>query len=205
MSRKELEIYLDRLERFENPDELAEQYPTPSNVAANLLWNLNLDAGFQDKTVIDLGAGTGILGIGAGMLGAKHVHFIDYDGSALKTAKKNAEILPDDVETTFTLNSVQHFNPKQTYDYALINPPFGTRNKGIDTAFLQKGCEAAHTVLSMHKTTTRVYIAKKARSFGKQILNEHHVRFPLAKTLNHHREHQKFIDVSAFILTTPTP
>ena len=36
-----------------------------------------------------------------------------------------------------------------------MNPPFGTRNTGIDTAFVLKGMEYASTVYSLHKTSTR--------------------------------------------------
>ena len=36
-----------------------------------------------------------------------------------------------------------------------MNPPFGTRNTGVDTAFVLKGMEYASTVYSLHKTSTR--------------------------------------------------
>ena len=36
-----------------------------------------------------------------------------------------------------------------------MNPPFGTRNAGIDTAFVMKGMENASVVYSLHKTSTR--------------------------------------------------
>ena len=39
-----------------------------------------------------------------------------------------------------------------------MNPPFGTRNTGVDTAFVLKGMEYASTVYSLHKTSTREVI-----------------------------------------------
>jgi predicted RNA methylase len=36
-----------------------------------------------------------------------------------------------------------------------MNPPFGTRNTGIDTAFVMKGMQYSNVVYSLHKTSTR--------------------------------------------------
>ena len=44
-----------------------------------------------DKSVLDLGCGTGRLGLGAAFLGAKEVVGIDIDPVAIKTARENAE------------------------------------------------------------------------------------------------------------------
>lgn len=41
------------------------------------------------------------------------------------------------------------------FDTIVMNPPFGTRNTGVDTAFVLKGMEYASTVYSLHKTSTR--------------------------------------------------
>jgi predicted RNA methylase len=41
------------------------------------------------------------------------------------------------------------------FDTVVMNPPFGTRNTGIDTAFVLKGMEYASVVYSLHKTSTR--------------------------------------------------
>jgi len=42
----------------------------------------------RGMTVLDLGCGTGVLGIGALLLGAK-VYFVESDGSALEIARNN--------------------------------------------------------------------------------------------------------------------
>ena len=53
------------------------------------------------------------------------------------------------------------------FDTALMNPPFGTRQKGVDMAFLRAGLDAVRAgggaVYSMHKTSTRDYIAKTCK------------------------------------------
>lgn len=45
--------------------------------------------GVKDKTVIDVGAGTGILSVLCGKLGAKHILAVDIDLYSLEWAKKN--------------------------------------------------------------------------------------------------------------------
>lgn len=46
----------------------------------------------KDSTVLDIGCGTGILGISAVKLGAKNTTSVDIDEVAVKVAKKNAEL-----------------------------------------------------------------------------------------------------------------
>lgn len=41
------------------------------------------------------------------------------------------------------------------FDTVIMNPPFGTRNTGIDTAFVLKGMQYSSAVYSLHKTSTR--------------------------------------------------
>ncbi|CAM9502521.1 unnamed protein product, partial [Choristocarpus tenellus] len=41
-------------------------------------------------------------------------------------------------------------------DTVIMNPPFGTRNSGIDMIFLEQALQVASTaVYSMHKSSTR--------------------------------------------------
>ena len=46
----------------------------------------------EDSTVIDVGTGSGVLAIGAAMLGAKHVHALDLDEVAVRSAKLNVKL-----------------------------------------------------------------------------------------------------------------
>ena len=53
-----------------------------------LMQELNLD----NKTVLDLGCGSGILGLSALKLGAKECTFLDIDENAIKVCKQNAKL-----------------------------------------------------------------------------------------------------------------
>ena len=46
----------------------------------------------QGDTVVDIGTGSGVLSIGAAMLGAKSVHALDLDEVAVRAAKENVEL-----------------------------------------------------------------------------------------------------------------
>lgn len=72
MKLRELESILGQVDTFEEPKYELEQYPTSAHLAARLLYTA--DASFDDieeKAVLDLGCGTGMLGIGATILGSR--------------------------------------------------------------------------------------------------------------------------------------
>src|SRR3989344_7701569 len=89
-SKGALAVALSRLESFTEPKVRAEQYSTDSEIAAEVLWQLKMK-GDIGKVSVDLGCGTGILGIGLALLGKVRVYMVDSDGRALETARKNME------------------------------------------------------------------------------------------------------------------
>ena len=83
MSKSELAIRLSKLKGFGSPSVALEQYPTDSEMAAELLWSACMRGDVSGKAVADLGCGTGVLGIGCLLMGAEKVFFVDSDGEAL--------------------------------------------------------------------------------------------------------------------------
>jgi len=127
---------------------------------------------FESKAVVDLGCGTGMLSIGAAMLGAGHVIGVDVDPDALRTALENIESYEDhlpidliccDVSQAVTTTPNNERSSRLTADTVIMNPPFGTRKKGADIEFLRAAFAISqHSVYSLHKTSTRDYIRKFA-------------------------------------------
>ncbi len=66
-----------------------EQYPTEGNLAAAWLTKIDLGDGFEGKHVLDLGAGNGILGIGAAFLKARHVTMVECDPITVDALQSN--------------------------------------------------------------------------------------------------------------------
>ena len=97
MRPKHLAIRLSKLTAHPCKDVLLEQYATEGDLAA--YWMLAVDQldGFEGKVVVDLGAGNGILGIGALLLGAAQVVFVETDEEALGVLRSNVASLEDDL------------------------------------------------------------------------------------------------------------
>lgn len=156
MKLKQLEGLLGNLDQFSDPKIELEQYPTGPHIASRMLYTAENSFGdISDKVVADFGCGCGTLGLAAALLGADHVTGFDVDSEALGIASSNAEDLELD------LNLVQcdirnlEFRGK-IIETVVMNPPFGTRSKGADMAFLSVALQSAsQAVYSLHKTTTR--------------------------------------------------
>ena len=93
MSKKELCILLSKLKVFVDPSIRLEQYPTDSDIAGDVLWFANMHGDIEGKTIADLGSGTGILGLGALLMGAKKAFLVDIDNKAMCLALNNKTFL----------------------------------------------------------------------------------------------------------------
>ena len=103
-----------------------------------------------DRTVLDLGCGTGRLALGAAFLGAKDVVGVDIDRTAVKTAKQNAIEAGLAERTQWVVGDIDVVSGR--FDTVLQNPPFGVQKRGADRKFLEKALTAANIVYSLHKS-----------------------------------------------------
>jgi putative methylase len=155
MNKKNLAIQLSKLETQKDFDIALEQYPTDSNFAADFLWTAYLNGDIENKTVVDLGSGNGILGIGALLLGAKFVYFVDIDKKILELCEKN--LFKFDFDNYAVLNlDVTKF--KENVDTVVMNPPFGVQNRKADKEFLLMAMKCADSIYSIHKIESRNFI-----------------------------------------------
>jgi len=79
-------------------------------------------------------------------------------------------------------------------DTVVMNPPFGTKIKGVDMMFLEKAFEIAElSVYSLHKTATREHISRKAKHWGAdaEVLAE--LRFDIPAMYRFHK--RKAVDI----------
>ncbi|XP_078444303.1 S-adenosyl-L-methionine-dependent methyltransferases superfamily protein isoform X2 [Wolffia australiana] len=196
MKLKQLESLLGELDQFSEPKAELEQYPTGPHIASRMIYAAETTFGdINGKIVADFGCGCGTLGIASALLGAEHVVGIDVDSSSLEIALQNAEELEVDID--LLLCDVRHFQSARCIDTVVMNPPFGTKRKGIDMAFLSMALQvASRAVYSLHKTSTREHVKKTAlRSFNCQsaeVLCE--LRFDIPQMYKFHR--QKEVDVA---------
>lgn len=194
MKKKQLEMMLERLEGFERPSFQKEQYATPASVAAEMLF-LAAMRGDLGK-VCDLGCGTGMLAIGAALMGASAIG-VEIDGMALSTARRNASKL--DVDVDFVRADVSRLALKGI-DTVVMNPPFGAQKASSgDRAFLKKAIETAKTVYSLHNLGSERFI----KSFVKPCVVEeiHRVAFPLKRCFEFHSQDVRVIEVELYRIT----
>lgn len=193
ITKSRLAIELSKLRSFENPKIKAEQYMTDSENAAEILWLAYMKGDLEDKTVADFGCGTGILGNGALLLGAKKVFFIDYDENALKICKEN---VGKTKKAEFILQDIDKFDKKT--DVVVENPPFGTKIKHADKEFLERAFKTADVVYSFHKLITREFIEKFADKNGFKVTDLIKINLPIKSSYKFHKSRIKRIEVGCW-------
>ena len=99
MKQKHLESILSSIPNraFPEPKIQLEQYPTSFNLAASIVLTALAkgDAG-TGRTVLDLGCGTGNLGLAFAMVKSDFVYLVDCDSDALELARENVEMLEEE-------------------------------------------------------------------------------------------------------------
>ena len=144
MKLKNLEIRLQKVAGFEKPKVEFEQYMTPAPLAARFLFDAFLHGDIEGMKVLDLGCGTGMLSVGAALLGGD-VTGIDGDSSALLTAEKNAASQKLDI--TFRQEIIRSETAEaDAYDTVIMNPPFGAQNEHADRPFIEAALISAPVV-----------------------------------------------------------
>ncbi|KAJ2843789.1 Methyltransferase-like protein 5 [Coemansia brasiliensis] len=213
MKLKQLEGYLGDVAAFKQPKVQLEQYPTTAHLAARILYTAENSFGdVEGKAIADLGCGCGILSIAAAMMGAGSVVGFDIDKDALDIAQDNigtfevgeiVELIQANIclDQEGTLALDDQLVAKLKFDTAILNPPFGTKpgNKGIDTVFLQAACAmTTGAVYSLHKTSTREYLFKKAESWGFECEVLAELKFDVPMMYKFHKK--RVVDINVDLL-----
>lgn len=194
MKKKQLEQILQSIPTYDDPKPELEQYVTPANIAADILYLAYND--IVDKKVIDLGCGTGIFSIGVKLLGAREVIGVDIDKSIIEKAKRFADSINLDIE--YICCDISKFN--DVCDTIFQNPPFGAQKKHrhIDRLFLKKAIEIAPFVYTLHLSETSMFIEKHVYLLGAKIKFKKNYRFPIPHTFSFHRRKKEIVDVTLF-------
>ncbi len=190
-SKSQLAIILSKLKVFEKPSQYREQYTTDSEAGASVLWFAFMRGDVKDKTVADLGSGTGLLGIGACLLGAKKVFLVEIDKAAVDIINDNIKIVNESAKDkkmtdkiTVINGDINNFNEKlQT---VVQNPPFGVIKQHADKEFLEKAFQISDVIYSFHKIDSDKFINDISSKNNFRITNLLEFDFPIKQTMKHH-------------------
>ena len=201
MRPKHLAIKLSKLTPHPCENVALEQYATEGDLAS--YWMLAVDQldGFEQCTVVDMGAGNGILGIGALLLGAGEVVFVESDPAALDVIEANIDSLDDELQArarilsaTVGLDKV----PLEDVDIIVMNPPWGVQREKADRPFLEAAFASKATsihVLHSDKATHLEPMAKEHGWWAETVLR---TEFRLPPTYEHHAQRKGKTDVKCW-------
>lgn len=199
--KSKLAIILSKFETFKEPKAELEQYSFDGQSASEMLWNAHQLGDIEGKLVGDFGCGTGILGIGALLLGAKFVYFIDKSEAAVMAAKRNVKRAEEELgesfkeKVVFLVGDIGKFNHR--VNTVIQNPPFGTITQHADRIFLEKAVGSARVIYSVHKTSTMDFLKTFTKKLGGKITHIFRMEMQLKSTMKWHKSDIRRIDVSA--------
>lgn len=195
MKLKHLEMALQRIAGYHHPRAALEQYQTPAPLAARLLYHALMKGDIEGKIVCDLGCGTGMLAIGAALLGADCVKGIDSDTKAIEGANANAVLL--DARVEFMVGDVRDATlPDRlgSCDTVIMNPPFGAQKAHADRPFIDLALAVAPVTYSIFNAGStqfiETYTAKRAR-IDERVGGV----FPIKRTFSFHTRDVQEIEV----------
>jgi putative methylase len=202
MKLKQLEMALQRLSGFEKPRPSLEQYQTPAPLAARLLYHAFMKGDIEGKTVCDLGSGTGVLAIGASLLGAASVKGIEIDMQAIEVAHRNTALSGADVEYIIADVRVAAL-PDQigACDTVIMNPPFGAQKVHADRPFIDWALAMAPVMYGIFNAGSMQFI--EAYTKGRAEVSERIAgALPIKRTFSFHTKDVQEIEVEILRLIT---
>lgn len=202
IKQKQLAILLSRLLPHPEPKIKFETYTLDSKSASQFLTIAGyINNDIIDKTIIDLGCGTGVLAIGAALIGAKFVVGVDIDKDGIQVAKKNT--IKTGVDVNYIISDIKAI--RDSFDTSLMNPPFGCWSRGADVQFLKKALEISNVVYSLHKRSNknRYFLKRKIGSLGGGVNQIYELEIFLPHSFNFHKKKEYAVKTDLYrILST---
>jgi len=193
--KHDLAINLQTVGSHPTPKVALEQYSVPADLAAEVLFRACYEFGdIEGKTVIDLGAGTGRLALGASMLGAEYAVGAELDQPALEVGARNCKRLG--LKVDWVLAEIETL--RGPVDTVIMNPPFGTRSPHADIRFLQTALRIGKVVYSIHKTSTRKHLE---RWFGEHNSKANVILradMEIPHQFSFHKKRRRYVEVDVF-------
>jgi len=200
-TRRRLAQELAVVAGFEDPQAPLEQYHTPPDLAAHIVHVADLQGDVEDRTVVDLGCGTGMLALGAALRGPERVVGVDVDPAPLSTARENEGRVGAMTDVSWVRADATRAPlwPDAPVT-VLMNPPFGAQsgNEGADRAFLETAVDVADVSYAVHNAGSESFVESFAADNGGEVTHAFAAELDLPRQFEHHDEESKTIDTEVF-------
>ncbi len=183
MRVRRLAMLLSGLEPHPSNSVELEQYTTDGELAARWLADISAFSDLSEGCkVADLGAGNGVLGLGAMAMGAGCAILVETDQTACDVAMSNAESMcvADSVEVIRATVGLDPID-LDSIDVVISNPPWGRQIERADRPFLEAILSAGVTAHLMHNAGARhIQSIFEAAGWGVERYGEADFALPVA-------------------------
>lgn len=200
-TRRRLAQELAVVAGFDDPQAPLEQYHTPPDLAAHIIHDADLQSDVEDRLVIDLGCGTGMLALGAALRGPRAVVGIDIDPAPLETARANERRVAARASVSWIRADATDapLCPDGTVT-VVMNPPFGAQagNEHADRTFLATAATLADVSYSVHNAGSLEFVEAFARDEGGEVTRAFRAEMDLPGQFEFHEADRETIEVEVY-------
>jgi len=182
MRRKDLARLVDKVGDFSRPKLRLEQYATPGDLVATVVWDAYMRGEVVGRKVIDLGCGTGRFSLAVATLGGYSI-CLDVDLDAVKDAERYVRSPNVDYVVCDALMPCV-----RRADLVVMNPPFGIWCAHSDVEFLRSASSLGRVVYSIHKASSKEFVEEFARRLGLRVSEIETAWLPIPLQYGHHRK-----------------
>ncbi len=200
-------IELSKLEAHPCNSVELEQYATEGDLAA--FWLLAIDQldDLQNKSILDLGAGNGILGLGTAYLGASEILLIEADIDAHEVSKNNIakvnqkfDIKINSINAMIGIDEIQ---VSSEFDIVIMNPPWGFQKEKADRPLLEFSFGLnADSIYVLHSAKEK-HLLPVAKDFGYEGEIVFETDFRLPAKYSHHTKKTAMTEVRCWRFHKP--
>jgi putative methylase len=186
---------------FDDPRADLEQYRTPPELAAHLVHTADLQDDVEDRLVVDLGCGTGMLALAAALRGPRQVVGVDLDPGPLATARANERRVATSARVAWVRADATRVPlcPSEPTT-VVMNPPFGAQsgNEHADRGFLATAAAIADVSYSIHNAESDAFVEAFAADNGGTVTHAYRTEFDLPRQFEFHESDRRVIDADVF-------
>ncbi len=167
-----------------------EQYTTSGDIAASWLAQIAAFGDLStDSSIADLGAGNGILGIGAALMGVSQVVLVEVDEQACSVAFQSIEQAGVSDYVEIFCKRVDDSLDLSGANLIISNPPWGTQNPKSDRPFLD-AIIRSNTIAHLMHSAEATHIETIFKSAGWEVERYWETDFALPAAYSHHYSRQ---------------